>query len=213
MKAIRPSATSSPVISRRRFAKATLAASAALGFPALLSARNPNDKLSVAIIGSGGRGGANMGGVAQTEYIAALCDVNQRNLDAAKAKHPQAATFTDFRKIFDHAKDYDAVVVSTCEHTHAFATLPALRLGKHVYCEKPLTYNIWEARVIREAAAKDHIAAMAALRKGGVGVMRPNFGLDKARYVAAMRGSSLNPAMLLVVEEELVGIALRLVMQ
>lgn len=153
MKAIRPSATSSPVFSRRHFAKATLAASAALGFPALLSARNPNDKLSVAIIGSGGRGGANMGGVAQTEYIAALCDVNQRNLDAAKAKHPQAATFTDFRKLFDHAKDYDAVVVSTCEHTHAFATMMALKAGKHVYCEKPLTYNIYEARKVREAAA------------------------------------------------------------
>ena len=138
---------------RRKFLLASSAAATALAFPALLSARNPNDKLAIAIIGSGGRGGANMGGVAQTEYIAALCDVNQRNLDAAKAKHPQAATFTDFRKLFDHAKDYDAVVVSTCEHTHAFATMLALQTGKHVYCEKPLTYNIYEARKVREAAA------------------------------------------------------------
>ena len=52
------------------------------------------------------------------------------------------------------AAEFDAVVVSTAEHTHAFATLPALQLGKHVYCEKPLTHGIWEARVIREAAAK-----------------------------------------------------------
>ncbi|NDE98757.1 MAG: gfo/Idh/MocA family oxidoreductase, partial [Verrucomicrobia bacterium] len=141
-------------LSRRQFTKATVAsAGAVLGFPALLSARNPNDKLAVAIIGAGGRGGSNMGGVAQTEYIAALCDVNQRNLDAAKTKHPQAASFTDFRKLFDHAKDYDAVVVSTCEHTHAFATMMALQANKHVYCEKPLTYNIYEARKVREAAA------------------------------------------------------------
>ena len=55
-------------------------------------------------------------------------------------------------------RDFDAVVVSTTEHTHAFATLPALQLGKHVYCEKPLTYNIWEARHIREAAAKTKVA-------------------------------------------------------
>ena len=56
------------------------------------------------------------------------------------------------------AREFDAVVVSTTEHTHAFATLPALQLGKHVYCEKPLTYNIWEARTIREAAAKAKVA-------------------------------------------------------
>ena len=74
-------------------------------------------------------------------------------------KHPKAAKFTDFRQLFDKAaKDFDAVVVSTCEHTHAFATLLAIRHGKHVYCEKPLTHNIAEARIIREAAAKTKLA-------------------------------------------------------
>ena len=72
--------------------------------------------------------------------------------------YPQARRYRDFRKLYDHAREFDAVVVSTTEHTHAFATLPALQLGKHVYCEKPLTYNIWEARVIREAAAKAKVA-------------------------------------------------------
>ena len=71
---------------------------------------------------------------------------------------PQARRFADFRELFDHAGEFDAVVVSTCEHAHAFATLPALQLGKHVYCEKPLTYNVWEARVIREAAARAKVA-------------------------------------------------------
>ncbi len=79
------------------------------------------------------------------------------SVGAAKA-HPQARRFADFRELYDHANEFDAVVVSTCEHSHAFATLPALQLGKHVYCEKPLTYNVWEARVIREAAARAKVA-------------------------------------------------------
>lgn len=72
--------------------------------------------------------------------------------------HPAARRLTDFRKLYDDAKSFDAVVVSTCEHTHAFATLPALQLKKHVYCEKPLTHSIYEARVIREAAAQAKVA-------------------------------------------------------
>ena len=71
--------------------------------------------------------------------------MNRVTLDKAAAKHPGARKEVDFRKLFDHASEFDAVVVSTCEHTHAFATLPALQLGKHVYCEKPLTHNVWEA--------------------------------------------------------------------
>src|SRR5437763_3517739 len=72
----------------------------------------------------------------------------------AAQNHPKSKKGTDNRRIYDKANELDAVVVSTCEHTHAFATLPALQLGKHVYCEKPLTHDVWQARVIREAAAK-----------------------------------------------------------
>src|SRR5262249_8102398 len=86
------------------------------------------------------------------------CDVLQPALDSAAASHPKAKQYRDFREMYDHANDFDAVVVSTTEHTHAFATLPALQLGKHVYCEKPLTYNIAEARIIRGAAAKTKVA-------------------------------------------------------
>jgi predicted dehydrogenase len=103
-------------------------------------------------------------GSVSSENIVALCDVNARNLDAAAAKHPGARKFADFRKVFDHAKEFDAVVVSTCEHTHAFATMLALRQRKHVYCEKPLTHNIWEARRIREAAAKAKVATQMGVQ-------------------------------------------------
>ncbi|MFM8272725.1 MAG: Gfo/Idh/MocA family protein [Gemmata sp.] len=144
--------------SRRTFLKSTAAAGAALAAPRFLKARNANEKLNIAIIGAGGRGAANLKGV-EGENIVALCDVNSTAVGAAAAKHTKAAKFTDFRQLFDKAaKTFDAVVVSTCEHTHAFATLRALESGKHVYCEKPLTHNIWEARVIREAAGKTKLA-------------------------------------------------------
>ncbi|MBI2431892.1 MAG: Gfo/Idh/MocA family oxidoreductase [Candidatus Hydrogenedentes bacterium] len=145
-------------MSRRSFLQSsTAAAGAVLGAPAIVRGQNLNEKLNIAVIACGGRGGSNLESVS-SENIVALCDVNKVNLDQAAAKYPKARTFADFRKLYDHAAEFDAVVVSTCEHTHAFATLPALQLGKHVYCEKPLTHNIWEARVIREAAAKAKVA-------------------------------------------------------
>ena len=88
------------------------------------------------------------------ENVTVLCDINQDALDSASARYPKAKKVTDLRRVFDHPDDFDAVVVSTAEHTHAFATYLALTHGKHVYCEKPLTYNIWEARLVRETAAR-----------------------------------------------------------
>ena len=144
---------------RRRFlAQMGLGATAVFtSAPALLGARSPNEKLNLAVIGCGGRGAGNLGEVL-SENIVALCDVNERNLDAAAARHSQARKYVDFRKLYDEAKDIDAVVISCAEHTHAFATLPALQLGKHVYCEKPLTHSVWEARRIIEAARAAKVA-------------------------------------------------------
>lgn len=118
-----------------------------------------NDRLKIAVIGCGGRGGANLNGVA-TQDIVALCDVNERHLNIAAARFPNAAKFRDFRRMYDGLKDsqFDAVVVSTTEHTHAFATLPALLRKKHVYCEKPLTHNVREARRITEVAKSAGVA-------------------------------------------------------
>jgi predicted dehydrogenase len=145
-------------LSRRQFLDQVAAAGiVTLSAPAIVRGRNLNDKLNLAIIGSGGRGAANLREV-ESENIVILCDVNESNLNLAAERHPQALKIVDFRKVYDHAKKFDAVVISTAEHTHAFATLPALQLGKHVYCEKPLTHNIWEARVIRKAAAKANVA-------------------------------------------------------
>ncbi|MEZ6060371.1 MAG: Gfo/Idh/MocA family oxidoreductase [Planctomycetaceae bacterium] len=152
-----------PSRSRRHFLKtsAVAATAAVAGRSAFADEPASGDdklpKLNIAVIGCGGRGGSNLKSVS-SENITVLCDVNEQNLGRAAADFPEARTITDLRKVFDYADEFDAVVVSTCEHTHAFATLPALRLGKHVYCEKPLTYNIAEARIVRETAAKAGVA-------------------------------------------------------
>ncbi|NDD65186.1 MAG: gfo/Idh/MocA family oxidoreductase [Acidobacteria bacterium] len=143
--------------SRRQFIRQSLAAGIAIGAPSIIRARGLNDKLNLAIIGAGGRGGSNLKDV-ESENIAILCDVSEEGLNRAAERHPRAKRLNDFRRVFDLSREFDAVVISTAEHTHAFATLPALQLGKHVYCEKPLTHNVWEARIIREAALKAGVA-------------------------------------------------------
>jgi predicted dehydrogenase len=148
-------------ITRRSFLQTSAAVLAA---PTFVRGRDLNSKIDVAVVGCGGRGAGNMGEIAKTEYVTALCDVNGQNLGAASAKHPDAVTFTDFRKLFDNPKRFDAVVVSTCEHTHVYPTLAALKLGKHVYCEKPLTHNIYEARLVREAAAKAKVVTQMGIQ-------------------------------------------------
>ncbi|MFO0800752.1 MAG: Gfo/Idh/MocA family oxidoreductase [Gemmataceae bacterium] len=141
---------------RRRTFLATAAGT--LAAPTVLSARQPTERLNIAVIGCGGRGAANLAGVA-SENVVALCDVNRAAIGAAASRFPRAAHYADFRRLFDEReREFDAVVVSTCEHTHAHATLRALRAGKHVYCEKPLTHNVWEARLIRTEAAKTKLA-------------------------------------------------------
>jgi predicted dehydrogenase len=140
-------------LTRREFTKTALASAAVLGAPALLRGRNLNSKLDLAVIACGRRGAANLRGVAG-ENITILCDVDEKAIAAAAVQHPGARKLADLRKVFDHAREFDAVVISTCEHTHAIATMLALKHRKHVYCEKPLTLNVHEARVVREAAAR-----------------------------------------------------------
>ena len=166
---------SQPLSSRRQFlAQGSLLAGAALGFPAIVSSRSPNAKLNLAFIGVGGRGAANIKSLVgttlypkglkngeaapkqeePTENVVAICDVNGMNLEVAAGAFPKAKAYRDFRKLYEESKDFDAVVVSTTEHTHAYATLSALLMGKPVYCEKPLSRDVAEARLITEAAAK-----------------------------------------------------------
>jgi len=149
-------------LTRRTFLAAGAAATA-IGVPGILRAQNSPNRLRIAIIGCGGRGAANLSAVSG-ENIVALCDVSQAAVDAAAARFPKARRCNDFRTLFDHQREFDAVVVSTCEHTHAFATMLALVNNKHVYCEKPLTHGIWEARQIRERAARTKVATQMGIQ-------------------------------------------------
>lgn len=143
--------------SRRRFLKSTALATGAstLGFPAITRCQSPNSKLGIALIGVGGRGGTHVKATLDAaENIIAMVDVNENNLGGALQKAPQARSHRDFRELFaGRLDDIDAVFVSSTEHTHAFATLSALRHGKHVYSEKPLTRDVFEARKVIETAA------------------------------------------------------------
>jgi len=129
----------------------------------MLRGQNLNNKLNIAVIAAGGRGRGNANSVS-SENIVALCDVNEKNLEQTAKQFPKARKFVDYRKLFDRPQDFDAVTVSTCEHTHALATMMALKHKKHVYCEKPLTHDVWEARQIRLAAAEAGVATQMGIQ-------------------------------------------------
>lgn len=118
--------------------------------------RSANGLLRTAHVGVGGMGGADLGSIASHPKveIAALCDVDASRLEAAGGNHSKARRFRDYREMLSAMGDsVDAVVVSTPDHTHAPAAMTAIRLGKPVYCQKPLTHEIFEARALREAAS------------------------------------------------------------
>jgi len=117
----------------------------------------PSDKLNIACIGVGGRGGGNLKGVSG-ENIVALCDADMGRAGRAFRDHPRARQYQDFRKMMDEMENQiDAVVVSTPDHTHAVACMAAIKRGKHVYCEKPLAHSIYEIRQLVKAARKHKV--------------------------------------------------------
>jgi predicted dehydrogenase len=152
------SLTTGRVTRRELLGGAAAAAAALLAGPRILSAKSPTEKLNIASIGCGGRGGAHLAGAAR-ENLVALVDVDASRLDRAAKKYRKAKKFSDYRKMFDAmGSDIDAVIVATPDHSHAAASMAGLRLGKHVYCEKPLTHSIHEARALREEAARRKVA-------------------------------------------------------
>ncbi len=151
-------------MTRRSFLAGTSAALAGLALAprsgkASTVFQSPNERLNIAAIGVGGQGRANLEGMA-SENIVALCDVDEDRAAGAFDRWPDARRFQDFRVMFDEmANEIDAVIVSTPDHTHAVAALPAMQLGKHVYIEKPLTWSVKEARVLRDAARRYGVAS------------------------------------------------------
>jgi predicted dehydrogenase len=161
---------------RRAFVKAALA-SPTFAAPMFAQDRNANSKLGIAVIGVGGQGSGN-NGIAANERLVALVDVDDRKIAeaiknlGAKANNPPV--FHDYRRMYDaHARDLEAVFVATPDHHHAPAAVRAIRLGKGVFCEKPLTYTLHEARTLATEAKRMKVhTSMGNQGHGGEGYRR-----------------------------------------
>jgi hypothetical protein len=133
--------------------------SALFAGPAIVRGQNLNSKIRLACIGVGGKGiqDVKLSAACGLE-IAALCDVDDTPLGKMAANFPAAAKFKDFRKMLEKMdKEIDAVTISTPDHVHGVAGIMAMNMGKHIYCQKPLTQTIWESRVMRDLARKNKI--------------------------------------------------------
>jgi predicted dehydrogenase len=164
-------------LTRRRFLSVSaVAAGQFLVLPnkRLALAAAVNDKLRVAAIGAAGQGRSNVDNVAALgETIVALCDVDHAHAADTFKKYPHARVFKDFRRMFDTMdKEIDAVIVSTPDHTHAVAAVAAMERGKHVYCEKPLTRTVREARALREAAERHGVVTQMGNQGSAAGPLR-----------------------------------------
>jgi predicted dehydrogenase len=149
-------------ISRRRFLTDSAAVAAftivpryVLGGPRQIP---PSEKLNIAGVGVGGRGANVIDGVS-SQNIIALCDVDAKHAAGTFNRFPNAKKYRDFRKMLEEEdKNIDAVTVATPDHVHAVATMMAIKMDKHVYCEKPLTHSVYEARKVAEAAREHKVA-------------------------------------------------------
>jgi len=143
-------------MTRRRFlgSTATVTAFTMLSRQGLGGA---NDKLNIAGIGVGGMGAANLQAL-ESQNIVALCDVDPDYAAATLKRYPQARVWTDYREMLAKQKDIEAVVIATPDHTHAVISAAAMRAGKHVYCQKPLTHDVYEARQLARLARETGVA-------------------------------------------------------
>jgi len=172
-------------ITRRR-ALQTAAAGYLFAAPSasLLRVYGANDTLRVAGVGVGGKGSSDIEQAGQVMEVVALCDIDDERLGQRAKTWPSAKTFFDYRRMYDQiAKEFDAVVVSTADHSHALAAVLAMRLGKHVYCQKPLTHTVQEARILREAAAKAGVCTQMGNQGSALNGLR--------RAVELVRGGTL----------------------
>lgn len=148
-------------IDRRDFLRASAVGAGCLALGRAAIAADANGKLRLAAIGTGGKGRDDLQSIAASPRVevVALCDVDQskEHLGWAAEKFPKAARFSDYRRLLDKAQTFDAVSVSTPDHMHAPIALAAMALGKHVFCQKPLTHSVHEARAMREAAKKHNL--------------------------------------------------------
>ncbi|GIW82052.1 MAG: NADH-dependent dehydrogenase [Gemmatales bacterium] len=174
---------------RREFLQQTAAAGVGFWVAAGLTpseSRSALEKLSFAGIGVGGKGSSDIDQAGSLGDVVAICDIDDQRLEAKAKKFPNAQKFNDFREMLDKlGKKIDAVTVSTPDHTHAVASIMAMKMGKHVYCQKPLTHSVFEARMMREVARQNKVCT----QMGNQGTAHN--GLRRA--VELIRGGVIGP--------------------
>jgi predicted dehydrogenase len=139
---------------------ATVAPRHALGGPRQIP---PSEKMNIAGIGVGGMGAANLRQL-EGENIVALCDVDENYAAKTRQRYPNAKFYVDFRQLLDQQKALDGVVIATPDHTHAVIAMAAMRAGKHVYCQKPLTHDVYESRMLAQAARECKVATQMGIQ-------------------------------------------------
>ncbi len=175
---------------RRTFVKTTAAASAGFWAAGGVAPRrtwaSKLEKVQFACIGVGGKGASDSADAGRTGHVAAVCDIDEETLGKAKLSFPDARQFVDYREMLDQMADgsIDAVTVSTPDHNHAVAALAAMRMGKHCFCQKPLTHSIEEARLMGDVAREQGLVtqmgnqgtAGSILRKSAWLIQNGNIG-------------------------------------
>jgi predicted dehydrogenase len=163
------------ILSRRQFLRyTTLAAGSTFAFPYVGQVLGANGKIGVACIGVGGKGDSDSESVGRMGgNVVALCDVDLNTLNNKAKKYPDAKKYQDFRKMLtENEKDIDAVTVSTPDHVHGVAAMMAMKMGKHVYCQKPLTQTVWEARELRRLAKEKKLCTQMGNQGSAEGGLR-----------------------------------------
>jgi predicted dehydrogenase len=174
-------------ITRRSFV--TAAGNSVLGFTFLPShVFGANERLNVAAIGVGGKGASDIADASAAGCnIVALCDVDEERAGRLFAGFPAAGRYKDFRVMLEKRRDIDAVIVSTPDHTHAVAAIMAMKLGKHVYCQKPLAHSIHEARTMAQVAAETGVATQMGNQAHAGDPMRRTVEAIRAGIIGKVR--------------------------
>jgi predicted dehydrogenase len=179
-------------IRRSRLTRRSFLLGAMAGAGAVVAGRargiGAGDKVNVAVVGAGGRGFENLRGLEGTgANIVALCDVDAKRAGESFKKYPDAKRYVDWRRMLEAERGIEAVVVATPDHHHAIVSIAAMKLGKHVYCEKPLGHSVWEVREMARVAAERGVAtqmgtqghafegsrrAVEVVRSGAIGDVR-----------------------------------------
>ena len=189
-------------INRRQFLAASAAASAFTILPRHVLAGSgqttPSEKLNVACIGVGLMGAINIQALA-SQNIVALCDVDHDYAAKTIKQYPKATIYRDYREMLEKQKDIEAVVIATPDHTHAVITMAAMNAGKHVYCQKPLAHDLYEARMLAKAAKELGVVSQMGIQGHSTDDMRSvcewiwDGALGEVREVDALCSMSFYP--------------------